>query len=79
MIANAWFERALNYEPAQRVQFVYNTCSSFFYPQELETVWQRLLGLQQTAVNQVSNSLQQRQDHLYIHNRDGSVIRRNIK
>lgn len=55
MIANAWFERALCFESTQRVQFVYNTCASFFYPQELQTVWQRLQCLQQTTVNQVRN------------------------
>jgi hypothetical protein len=55
MIANAWFERALSYEPTQRASFVYNTCGSFFYPQELQTVWERLQGLQQTAVKQVNN------------------------
>lgn len=55
MIANAWFERTFGFEPTQRAQFVYNTCGSFFYPQELQTVWERLQDLQQTAVNQVSN------------------------
>ena len=55
MIANAWFERALSFEPTQRAQLVCNTCASFFSPQELQTVWQRLQGLQETAVNPVSN------------------------
>lgn len=55
MITNAWFERAFGFEPTQRAQFVYNTCASFFFPQELQTVSQRLQGLQQTAANQISN------------------------
>lgn len=42
MIAYAWFERASNLEPIQRVQFVYNSCNSFFYQQEQQDVWQRL-------------------------------------
>ena len=44
MIASAWLERAANYDPVSRVQFVFNTCRSFFYPQEQQTVWQRLCG-----------------------------------
>ena len=42
MIAYAWFERAANFEANSRIQFVYNACRSFFYPQELQTLWQRL-------------------------------------
>lgn len=42
MIASAWFARAVNYDPVSRVQFIYNSCRSFFYPQEQQTVWQRL-------------------------------------
>ena len=43
MIANAWFERAANYiDPAARVQFVFNACRTFFYPNEQQEVWNRL-------------------------------------
>ena len=42
MIAYAWFERAVNYEPTQRVQFVYNLCNQFFHQDELQNVWERL-------------------------------------
>lgn len=44
MIASAWFARAVNYDPILHVQFIFNACRSFFYPQEQKTVWQRLCG-----------------------------------
>lgn len=43
MIAYAWFERAGSFiTPAARAQSVFNACRAFFYPQEQQTVWQRL-------------------------------------
>ena len=43
MIAYAWFYRAsYYYEPTSRVQFVFNACRGFFYPQEQQIVWNRL-------------------------------------
>lgn len=43
MIASAWLERAKKYyEPTARTQFVFNACRTFFYPYELQEVWNRL-------------------------------------
>ncbi len=43
MIAYAWFERAGSFiTSAARAQSVFNACRAFFYPQEQQTVWQRL-------------------------------------